>query len=285
MTDHRFHLDLTTEPDDAIVRLRLRDDDGRHLAGHAVRLADHSPALWEGLFDTRAHVDRYAGGTRFTAEPATREDLLVRLGLFLGREVLGSEITALLHRGIQRRTLVVRLPATADDATATDDNASDKTLAAAFARVPWEIARPDADAPPLMHRNLAVRTVLTDTDDDGPPPPTADADEPIRVLLVYAEAPGSRPLAMRLEREKLLGLFYDHILPRRKVDVHVLCHGVSRAALEDTVARHDGFHLIHWSGHGHRDLLELYGGGGGADYLPGEGVVELFDQAGGFVPR
>ncbi len=35
MTDPRFNLYVTTEPDDAIVRLRLRDDDGRHLAGHA----------------------------------------------------------------------------------------------------------------------------------------------------------------------------------------------------------------------------------------------------------
>ncbi len=31
-----------------------------------------------------------------------------------------------------------------------------------------------------------------------------------RVLLVFAEAPGSRPLAMRLEREQLLALFHDH---------------------------------------------------------------------------
>ena len=206
MARPRFHLDVTTEPDDAVVRLRLRDDDGRHLASHIVRLADHSPALWEGLFDTRAHVARYAGSTRFTAEPATPEDLLARLGVFLGRDVLGSELTVLLHKGIQRRTLVVRLPATAD-ATATDEN-----LAAAFARVPWEIARPDLDAPPLMHRNLAVRTVLADADDG--PPPTVPDDEPVRVLLVFAEAPGSRPLAMRLEREKLLGLFHDRILLR-----------------------------------------------------------------------
>ena len=45
MTDPRFHLDVTTDPDDAIVRLHLRDADGRHKGAHAVRLAEHRRAL------------------------------------------------------------------------------------------------------------------------------------------------------------------------------------------------------------------------------------------------
>jgi hypothetical protein len=181
----QFHLDVTTDQDDGVVRLNLRDDAGRHLDGHAVRLGDHPPALWEGLFDTRAHVSRYAGSTRFTGKPATADDLMTRLGVFLGREVLGKDVTARLHEGIRRRDLVIHLPPTEDD-----------PLAAAFARVPWEIARPDEDAPPLMGRNLAVRTVLAEASDVLPEPPAAD--EPIRVLLVFAEDPGARPLAMRL---------------------------------------------------------------------------------------
>ncbi|MCP4664193.1 MAG: hypothetical protein GY856_53090 [bacterium] len=92
MTAHDFELDLTTHPDDGLVRFRLRNQDGQHLAAHQVRLVDHGAALWEGLFDTRSHVRRYAGSTRFTERRATAEDLLERIGVFLGEEVLGREV-------------------------------------------------------------------------------------------------------------------------------------------------------------------------------------------------
>ena len=42
--------------------------------------------------------------------------------------------------------------------------------------------------------------------------------KPVRVLLVFAEAPGARPLAARLERERLLDLFFGDVLPSRNVD-------------------------------------------------------------------
>ncbi len=272
MTAPAFELELATDPDDGVARLRLKDAAGVQRAAHQVKLAEHSPAMWEGLFDTRAYVERYQGGTRFTDRPATAAELLARLGVFLGREVLGDEITAALAKGIQRRSLVVRLPATAED-----------PLAAAFARVPWEIARPAAGEKPLMARNLTVRTVMEEIADV--PLPAEDDGEPVRVLLVFAEAPGSRPLAMRRERELLLELFHDRVMPKRRVAVDVLCHGVSREALAEAVTEHGGYHVIHWSGHGHRDLLELHGGGGEPNLLTGEGLVELIDRAGGFVPR
>ncbi len=44
----------------------------------------------------------------------------------------------------------------------------------------------------------------------------------LRALLIFAEAPGSRPLAMRLERQRLLDLFFDDIMPDRQVRVDVL---------------------------------------------------------------
>ncbi len=74
-------------------------------------------------------------------------------------------------------------------------------------------------------------------------------------------------------------------MPRRRLAVDVLCHGVTRAALAEAVTEHGGYHVIHWSGHGHRDLLELYGGDGEPDLLSGEDLVGLIDRAGGFVPR
>jgi len=109
--------------------------------------------------------------------------------------------------------------------------------------------------------------------------------EILRVLLVFAEAPGSRPLAMRLEREQLLALFYEKILPQHRVQIDVLCHGVTRALLREQIEAAGGYHIVHWSGHGHHNLLELRGPDGQPELLTGEQLVDLFIQAGGFIPQ
>lgn len=273
-----FELEITTEASSGLVRFQLRDSDGRHGGTHQVRLDPASGALWEGLFDTRAHVERYQGGTRFTERPATAEELLERLGVFLGGTVLGPEITACLAEGVHDRTLLVRLP----EITGERD---DDLLAAAFARVPWEIARPAAGEATLMERNVVVRAVTAGIDAGtwtaAPPPP----DQSLRVLLVFAEAPGSRPLAMRLERETLLDLFYDEVMPSRRVQVDVLCHGVTRERLRKQVESANGYHVVHWSGHGHHDILELYGEDDPDDPFTGQKLLDLFAQAGGFLPN
>jgi len=258
-----FVLDVAIDPDTGIARLRLSDGEGRHLGAHQVVLAEHSPALWQGLFDTRAYVRAYAGSVRFTDRPATAEDLLDQIGVFLGETVLGPEILAALHAGVHHRSLLVRQPAAPED-----------RLAAAFARVPWEIARPAAGKEPLLQRNLVVRMETPGSAPASLPPPPAPG-EPLRVLLVYAETPGSRPLAMRLEREQLLDLFYDRVMPKRHVLVEVLCHGVTRKTLRDTVRDAGGFHVVHWSGHGHHNLLELVGEDGGHDRLTGAALDAL----------
>ncbi|HEV7517241.1 MAG TPA: CHAT domain-containing protein, partial [Thermoanaerobaculia bacterium] len=271
-----FVLDVDTDPaaeGDGVARLRLSDGEGRHLGAHQVVLAAHGPALWQGLFDTRAYVRTYAGSVRFTTQPATAEDLLEQIGVFLGERVLGPEITAALRVGIAHRSLLVRQKAAPED-----------RLAAAFARVPWEIARPAAGAEPLLRRNLVVRMETPGPSPASLPPPPAPG-ETLRVLLVYAEAPGSRPLAMRLEREQLLELFYDRVMPQRRVRVEALCHGVTRKALREAVHEAKGFHVVHWSGHGHHNLLELVGEDGEPDRLTGGTLVDLLREAGGFLPR
>lgn len=268
-----FELAVATDPGAGVIHLRLLDGDGCQVAAHQVRLADHAAALWEGLFDTRAHVERYAGGTRFTDHPATPEELLERLGLFLGREVLGPEITAALAAGVHQRTLLVRQPSAQDP------------LAAACARVPWEIARPGPGEKALAESNLVVRTALAEGEAGAWTAPPPETDEPLRLLLIFAEAPGSRPLAMRLEREELLTLFHDQVMPGRRVEVDVLCHGVTRERLRRQVESAGGYHLLHWSGHGHGDLLELAGEDGDSDPLSGEELVELLEAAGGFIPH
>src|SRR5436305_6760232 len=268
-----FALDVDTDPDAGVVRLRLTDEHGRQLGAHQVRLAEHKAAQWQGLFDTRSFVQTYANSMRFTDRPATAAELLDQIGVFLGETVLGSEILGKLYSGIHHRSLLVRQPAALAD-----------RLAVAFARVPWEIARPAAGEDALFERNLVVRMEMPG-ESPAWAPPAPGPEEPLRVLLVFAEAPGSRPLAMRLEREQLLGLFHDQVMPQRQVTVDVLCHGVTRQALTERVRETSGYHVVHWSCHGLQNLLELLREDGKPDALDGAGLVKLFDDAGGFTPQ
>src|SRR5262245_39210277 len=135
-----YALDVVTDPKAMTATLKLKDVHEIFLAGNEVKLADHEASLWEGLFDTRRHVRRYAEHSLPDGQttPATAEQLLERLGVFLGEHVLGKGVTAKLADGMGHRTLLVRLP----------DPRSD-VLAAAFARVPWEMARPGPGQPSL----------------------------------------------------------------------------------------------------------------------------------------
>jgi hypothetical protein len=278
-----FVLDVHTEPEEHRATLRLQDGAGVHLEAQEVRLADHKPSLWEGVFDTREHVERYAGVLRPTGhtEPLTAEELLAQIGVFLGRHVLGKEILDHLYDGIHQRTLIVRLPVTEKD-----------PLAAAFARVPWEIARPALGKESLFTRNLAVRAITgAEIPEDQKVTLPLASGETLRVLLVFAQAPGSHPLAMRLERERLLELFYEAILPAYKVQIDVLCHGVTDRNIEEQVRKARGYHILHWSGHGHHNLLELIRE---AEWnkpekeqqhvISSKDLIDLFRKAGGFIP-
>ena len=150
-----------------------------------------------------------------------------------------------------------------------------------MARVPWEIARPAVDKPTLADRHLLVR-VVHDMAAPATQPVALRPDEPLRVLFVFAEARGSRPLAARRERRELLRLFEQEIYPKRRVVAHFLTHGVTRERLEAQIQENGGYHIVHWSGHGHLNLLELAKAGGGSDHLSGQ---ELLDLCGGFIPR
>jgi len=229
---------------------------------------------WVGLFNTREHVERYANRLLPDKQQTLSEkELIAQLGVFLGREVLGKEIFQQLYDGISQRTVLIRLPATADD-----------RLAAAFARIPWEIARPSLEQEPLLARNVAVRAITgTDLPEDKEITLALAANEVLRVLLVFAETEEGNPLAARLEREQLLALFYDKILPRHLVQIDSLCYGVTRATIAEQVRAAKGYHIVHWSGHGHHDSLVL--SGEQDNQISGAGLVALFQQAGGFVPK
>ena len=63
---------------------------------------------------------------------------------------------------------------------------------------------------------------------------------------------------------------------------HFLTHGVTRERLKAQIRENGGYHIVHWSGHGHLNLLELAKAGGGSDRLSGQ---ELLHLCGGFIPR
>ena len=82
-----FELHIETAGDSGTVRLRLHDQNGVHLASSQVKLSDHSFALWQGLFDTRAYVDRFSYTALKGADTLAKSaaEILADLGLGLGQ--------------------------------------------------------------------------------------------------------------------------------------------------------------------------------------------------------
>jgi tetratricopeptide (TPR) repeat protein len=191
--------------------------------------------------------------------------------------VLGGNIFETLWTSEAQRTLRIQLPGASQE---------ENYLAAALARVPWEIARPGPDQPTLGERNLLVR-VVHDTQSPASQPMELAPEEALRVLFVFAEARGSSPLAARQERLDLLRLFEKEIYPQRRVVAHFLTHGVTRDRLESQIRDNGGYHIVHWSGHGHRNLLVLAKPGGAEDRISGEELLDLFTSpdVGGLIPR
>jgi len=291
-----FDLHVSTNPAVLTADLRLCDAAGNHLARREIRLADHPASRWEGLFDLRRYVRHYVGSMHplGSGDPLDEAGLVCELGVFLGREILGGSdpqpglnLFGHLARGIRQRTLRVRLPPAAHQGD---------HLAAALARVPWEIARLDPAQPTLAEKNVLIRALSAGPEPQSGPqsgpqsepqpgPLDLGPDESLQVLLVFAEAPGSRPLAARLERQQLLELFRRQVYPRRRVTVDVLCHGVTRERLMAQINDKKGYHVVHWSGHGHLNLLELHSEGSQPSRLTGQELVGLFSEAGGYFPR
>ena len=207
--------------------------------------------------------------------PGQESASVADIGVCIAEQVLGADIFLKLWESEAQRTLRIQLPGASDQ---------ENLLVAALARVPWEIARPAANKQTLAERNLLVRVVHDRTPSLTPPLELA-ADECLRVPFVFAEARGSRPLAARKERHELLRPFRQEIGPQRRIVADFLTHGVTRQRLETQIADRGGYHIVHWSGHGHLNLLELAQSGGASDRLSGDELLDLFTQSGGFIPR
>jgi tetratricopeptide (TPR) repeat protein len=261
----QFDLVVTADYLSRTAELRLLDGHGSQIAYRRTDFKDIAVSRQQGLFDLRNYLRHYVDDGNEAASVA-------EIGVCIAEEVLGAEIFRKLWESKAQRTLRIQLPGASEE---------ENLLAAALARVPWEIARPAAGEPALGERHLLVR-VVHDMAEPKSTPLKLGPDESLRVLLVFAEARGSRPLAARRERRELLELFEREIYPKRRVVAHVLSHGVTRERLEAQIRENGGYHVIHWSGHGHRNLLELAKPGGGSDRVSGN---ELLDLCGGFIPR
>lgn len=260
-----FDLVITADPANGTADLRLLDAHGGQLAFRQTDFGSFTVSRQRALFDLRDHLDHYV-------EPGDEAAKVAELGVLIAESVLGEAIFKALWTPESQRTLRIELPG----ATQTENR-----LAAALARVPWEMARPSATQPTLGERHLLVRVVHDRQAPVSRPLDLADG-ECLRVLFVFAEAPGSRPLAARLERQQLQQLFAQEIYPQRRIVADYLSHGVTREQLTDQIVGNGGYHIIHWSGHGHRNRLELARAGGGRDYLTGDQLLAL---CGGYLPH
>ena len=157
-------------------------------------------------------------------------------------------------------------------------------LAAALARVPWEIARPARisrrwpSATSWSGWSMTRRPRLRNRSSW---PPTKRC-----ACCSCLPTPAARVrCGARKERRELLDLFEKEIYPKRRIVAHFLSHGVTRERLEAQIRENGGYHIVHWSGHGHLNLLELAKPGGAQDRLSGQELLDLFTDAGGFFPR
>lgn len=263
-----FDLIITADTSNHTAEFRLRDAHGSQLAYHHINFKTITLSHQHGLFDLRNYLRLYVEEGK---EPAA----MAEIGVCIAEDVLGQDIFTKLWESKSQRTLRIQLPGAAEE---------ENHLVAALARVPWEIARPKVNAETLGERNLLVR-VVHDMQAPASPPIELTPDEPLRVLFVFAEARGSRPLGAQQERRALLRLFEQEIYPNRRVVAHFLTHGVTRERLIDQIQQYNGYHIVHWSGHGHLNLLELAKPGGASDHISGGELRDLFADAGGFLPR
>jgi tetratricopeptide (TPR) repeat protein len=267
-----FDLIITADTPNHSAEFNLLDESGVQLAFRQTDFKTIELSHKRGLFDLRNYLRHYV-------VEGQEEASVADIGVCIAEQVLGADIFKHLWASESQRTLRIQLPGATQE---------ENHLAAALARVPWEIARPSADKQTLGERNLLVRVVHLAQEDMAAPvtqPLELKPGESLRVLFVFAEARGSRPLAARKERRELLDLFKKEIYPQRRIEAHFLTHGVTRERLEAQIRENGGYHIVHWSGHGHLNLLELAKAGGSGDHLSGDELLDLFTDAGGFIPR
>ena len=260
-----FDLHISLDPGSSRATLRLQDGSGVLLESNTVDFAAFPLSKQQALFNLRHFVELY--------KAEAEQEAVDEIGLLIANQVLGLAIFG-RFAGKADRLLRIVLPASGQAGS----------LAGKLAQIPWEIARLDEVELPLGARN--VRVCITH-------PMQARAQrkfelgvgEPLRVLFVFAETRGSTPLGMRQERRALQALFQNEIEAKRNVVVHFLAYGVARAQLAKQIKDYGGYHIMHWSGHGQQNQLELAGADGVSDLIAGQELLALLQQPDCVVPH
>jgi tetratricopeptide (TPR) repeat protein len=269
-----FLLDLTINESarNRELCIRLLGSDEEILARQQILIRNHPATTWEGLIAPNLHLQRFGGNVEPESGAHLDEHtILTGLGTFLARHVLGPEIMGHLSYGDHHRTICVRLPNKPSPA------------ALLLACIPWEMAQIDETSPTLAELGIVVRILPTETTTAPPDIPIAQA--PLRILFVFTETSGQQALAARLERARIIALFRQRIFPRYNVEIDILCYGVSRGLLSNQIKHAKPYHIVHWSGHGHKDQLLIASDRGDTEYLNGEELVSLFAAEAGYLPK
>ena len=125
-----FDLIITADYPSRTAELRLLDEHGVQLAFRQTDFKTIAVSRQQGLFDLRNYLCYYV-------EPGREAASVAEIGVCIAEEVLGADIFRALAASVSQRTLRIQLPGA---------SAADNHLAAALARVPWEMARAAIEA-------------------------------------------------------------------------------------------------------------------------------------------
>ena len=125
-----FDLIITADYPSRTAELRLLDEHGVQLAFRQTDFKTIAVSRQQGLFDLRNYL-------RYYVEPGREAASVAEIGVCIAEEVLGADIFRALAASVSQRTLRIQLPGA---------SAADNHLAAALARVPWEMARAAIEA-------------------------------------------------------------------------------------------------------------------------------------------
>jgi hypothetical protein len=229
---------------------------GKLLTGHEVRLSQDD---WQ--FEAFGDVHEYlawqvAPDQRDTDEPR----MVAQIGDWIAVQVLGPVAAELVNRA-RRRPVTVRVVAPG--------------VAAPILLRPLELAH--VNGKPLAAQDVTL--VMQPGPDDASGAGVSPGRARLRVLGLFSQPDGGQALNLRRERHALVQLVHGIAAAGKAADVRVLQYGVTRELLQDVLAEHDGWDIIHISGHGAPGVLLLETRDGQPDRLDAAQLADLLAPA------
>jgi hypothetical protein len=245
-------------------RWQLQDADGGFLANQKVALNRRDPE-YLGFVDLAGFLRRNADPGRRLASEA---ELVDRVGGWIGQQVFGEGAKPGTAKPVGRALVAasptvvrVQLPLEADF----------------LLHRPLELAvvaaREGEPGRPLARQDVSlVFEVQGDVEGAAKQP----VGERLRMLAVFSLPSGGTALALRRERYELARLVRRVATrSRRAVELHVLQYGVTRERLAEALGDGKGWDVVHFSGHGLADGLELEQADGTPDLVRTPDLIGL----------